>query len=80
MENFTNIVEEQSPSSKIDQNKFRKYLSKVFIWDFEKISKESFQQFPTEKKSSLIKTYSNTMQAMFDGKFVFFLSELCLSL
>ena len=55
MENFTNMVEEQSSSSKIDENKFREYLSKVFIWDFEKISKESFQHFPTEKKSSLIK-------------------------
>ena len=54
MENFTNMVEEQSSSSKIDENKFREYLSKVFIWDFENISKESFQQFPTEKKSSLI--------------------------
>ena len=31
MDNFTNMVEEQSSSSKIDEKKIREYLSKLFI-------------------------------------------------
>ena len=51
MENFTNIVEEQPSSSKIDEKTFREYLSKLFIWNFEKrYLKKVFSSFQWKKR------------------------------
>lgn len=76
MDRLISIVGSKLPAStstsEIEKTKLLECLSKVPIWDFAKISKETFQQFPADQKAILISSYHQAKKARFDGEFFSF--------